>query len=132
PDGGFPQVVYPSGRVNRYPQWIAGAADILRALTLLNGYGANCDLRVSQARLLSGQLSTGGFRSASGFASQSSQRPPGPLSDFRDVLPVSGWNDKVFRYLTTLLPDDISSDTASVAWDVHTEPAEIECTVRGR
>lgn len=133
PDGGFPQVVYPNGRVNRYPQWIAGAADILRALTLLNGCGGNYDLRLSQARVLSGQLSTGGFRSASGFASQSSQRPPGSLPDFRDVLPVSGWNDKAFRYLTTLLPDGMaSSDTPSLAWDAHSEPAEIECTVRGR
>jgi hypothetical protein len=26
-DGSFPQVVYSSGRVNRYPQWIAAVGD---------------------------------------------------------------------------------------------------------
>ncbi len=133
PDGGFPQVIYRDGRVNRYPQWIAGAADILRALALLTPYGADFDLAPSQAWLLSGQLSSGGFRSAHGFASQSSQRTPGFLPDFRDVLPVCGWNDKAFRYLTSALPDQIEHAAFTAAVNtVRVDPVEIDCTVRGQ
>ncbi|MGQ9494143.1 MAG: hypothetical protein ACUVR2_10320 [Anaerolineae bacterium] len=99
-DGSFPQVVYPSGRVNRYPQWVAAVGDILRAMALLKAYGYEVDPEPTRSWLLQGQEPSGAFRTAWGFASQATQRPPGPLPEFRDLLPVCGWNDKAFRYLT--------------------------------
>ncbi len=103
-DGSFPQVVYRGGRVNRYPQWVAGVGDILRAMALLEAYGLEADPEPTRQWLLQGQEPSGGFRTARGFASQISQREPGELPEFRDLLPVVGWNDKAFRYLTEVLP----------------------------
>lgn len=37
PDGSFPQVLYPRGRINPYPYWIAATGDILRAMDILAG-----------------------------------------------------------------------------------------------
>ncbi|MGC8786377.1 MAG: hypothetical protein ACP5Q1_03010 [Anaerolineae bacterium] len=105
-DGSFPQVVYPGGRVNRYPQWIAAVGDILRALTLLQAYGFDADPEPTHDWLLQGQQPNGAFRTAWGFAAQTTQRPAGPLPEFRDLLPVCGWNDKTFRYLTEMLSEE--------------------------
>jgi hypothetical protein len=105
-DGAFLQVVYEEGRLNRYPRWIAGVGDMLHALALLNEHGFACDLSPSVEWLLAGQLPSGGFRSGQGFAAQGSQRTPSQPPDFRDVLPVCGWNDKAFRYLTARLPQN--------------------------
>ena len=103
-DGGFPQVVYPAGRVNRYPQWVAATGDILRVMTLMKPYGLEVDSQPTLEWLMRGYLPTGGCRTAYGFASQISQRTPGRCPDFRDLLPVCGWSDKAFRYLTQALP----------------------------
>jgi hypothetical protein len=130
-DGSFPQVVYPGGRTNRYPQWVAGVGDILRAMHLLEPYGLDVDLDSSLAWLLRGQESTGGFRTARGFASQIGQRQPGAVPEFRDILPVCGWNDKAWRYLTEALDPECRPFAA----DGHWQPklvAEYECTFRGQ
>lgn len=99
PDGAFPQVVYGPGRLNRYPRWVGGLGDVLRALELLRPYGLEVDVTPSRRWLLDRQLASGSFRPAEGFASQASQRPPLGLPDARDLLPVVGWADKAFRYL---------------------------------
>ena len=104
-DGSFPQVVYPGGRTNRYPQWIAAAGDILRAMALITAYGIEVDPEPTHGWLLRGQMPSGAFRTAHGFASQVAQRDPGAVPEFRDLLPVVGWTDKVFRYLTDQLPE---------------------------
>jgi uncharacterized protein YyaL (SSP411 family) len=104
-DGSFPQAVYPGGHVNRYPQWIAAVGDIIRVMRLLNTYGDNIDVQPTLDWLMRGQLSTGGFCTAHGFASQVTQRQPGSLPEFRDLLPVCGWSDKAFCCLTELVPD---------------------------
>jgi hypothetical protein len=104
PDGSFPQVIYGSGRFNRYPQWIAAVGDILRAMTLLNRCRAAIDIQPTLTWLLQGRQDSGSIRTAFGFASMRSQRPPASLPDFRDVLGVSGWCDKAFHYLTTCVP----------------------------
>lgn len=100
PDGSFPQVIYGDGRINRYPQWIAGAGDILRAMELINGHGLSLDTRPALRWLLQGRASSLSLRAARGFGSLVSQREPSPLPDFRDLLGVAGWVDKAFRYLT--------------------------------
>jgi len=129
-DGSFPQVVYAGGQVNRYPQWIAGAGDILRSMLLLEPHGLQADRERSEAWMLSGWEPHGAVRTAHGFAAQVSQRDPGLLPEFRDLLPVVGWGDKAFRYLTEVAVD---GDKAALS-DRHPEPCitwEAPCQFRG-
>lgn len=100
PDGAWPQIVYQRGRAMVWPRWLAGAGDILLAF-----HAAGRPLPAGALeRLLASQLASGGFASAEGFASQLHQRPPRGTPDFRDLVPVAGWNDKTFRLLCDLLP----------------------------
>jgi hypothetical protein len=100
PDGSFPQVVYPGNRVNRFPQWVAAVCDILRALDLARSVGVNYDAIPTLKWLLAGSRPDGAFRTAAGFGRAT---PRGKADDPRDDLPVVGWNDKAFRYLTGIL-----------------------------
>ncbi|HUT61204.1 MAG TPA: hypothetical protein VNA25_25425 [Phycisphaerae bacterium] len=102
PDGSFPQVIYANSRVNRYPQWVAGAADILRALDLVDDGGGDGSREATLNWLLAG-LQGPSPRTAHGFAAQVSQARPPALPDFRDLLGVAGWGDKAFRYLAGLV-----------------------------
>ncbi|NJL04678.1 MAG: hypothetical protein HC911_07160 [Chloroflexaceae bacterium] len=127
PDVRFPQVVYPHQRVNRYPQWIAAVGDILHAIQLLAP--ERPDLRAaSQAWLVRGQLPSGGIRTAHGFAAQISQRTPPAPPDLRDLLPVCGWNDKAFAYLTSQLMPQAAQ---AVRDDLPLEPSTHACQLRG-
>lgn len=123
-DGSFPQVVYAGGHVNRYPQWVAGVGDILRAMEVLRPFGVAADPQPTLDWLLRGQGPAGGFRTARGFASQVSQREPGPLPEFRDLLAVAGWTDKAFRYLAGTVDDRAGSKEQGV----HEE----DCVFRGK
>ena len=125
-DGLLPQVVYPRG-TNRYPPWIAGLGDVLRAGALLEAYSAVHDLRAMRAALLAGQLPTGGFATARGFGAQVSQRTRAPqtASDFRDGIAVVGWSDKAFRYLASQVPE------GQLLPDPAVSDAELPCQVRG-
>lgn len=100
PDGSFPQVLYPRGLVNRYPQWVAPVGDVLLALDLLTPYGLTYDPQPTLSWLLAGQLPDGSFRSGVGFGTA---RIPPRKSDPRDEIPCVGWVDKVLRYLTISL-----------------------------
>jgi len=129
-DGSFPQAVYASGRVNRYPHWVAGVGDILRALRLLEPYGLQADRAAAEAWLLGGAQTHGGMRTARGFAAQVSQRGPDKLPEFRDLLPVAGWGDKAFCYLTEVLLD--GQDAALLAREPPVAPLyEEACQFRG-
>jgi hypothetical protein len=125
-DGSFPQVVYGDGRVNRYPQWIAGAGEMLRAMALAGAEGLEVDLAPTQRWLLAGVEATGGVRTAHGFASQVSQREPGALPDWRDLLSVCGWADKAFRYLTGQVSGALPAD------DTKPDRVEAECRFQGQ
>ncbi len=130
-DGSFPQVVYRGGRTNRYPQWVAGVGDILRAMRLLEPYGLEFDLHSTLEWLLRGQEPTGGFRTARGFASQVSQRQPGAVPEFRDILPVCGWTDKAWRYLTEVV--DLARKPLGLDSTWQPGPVmECECVVRNQ
>lgn len=135
-DGSFPQAVYAGGRVNRYPQWVAGVGDILRSMLLLEPYGLQADREQSEAWLLRGCEPHGAVRTAHGFAAQVRQRDPGPVPEFRDLLPVVGWGDKAFRYLSEVLAGEpgatwVSRDQAMAeAWEATCQFRSIECRYR--
>jgi hypothetical protein len=94
-DGSWPQIIYSNGSKASWPRWFAGVADILLAYETLNETVPQLALE----RLLASQLASGSFPTAFGFNSQVSQRTASTM-DYRDVLPVAGWNDKVFRLLS--------------------------------
>jgi hypothetical protein len=126
-DGSFPQIIYAPHQMNRYPQWIAGVGDILRVFERMNSVGnTSYTLEPSLQWLLAGHDVTGAIRTAHGFASHMTQRKPRKLPEFRDLLPVVGWADKAFRFLTSQLPD--GSDLASKP---TLQAFETQCLVRG-
>jgi hypothetical protein len=128
PDGGFPQVVYADGHCATYPRWVAGVADILRATSMLKTYGFTVDDGLTLDWLLSRQLPNGAFPTAEGFAVQLTKRAPSPPPHFYDLLPVVGWNDKTFRYLTSLV-----STKESRLHAIDNIPAvELECRIGKR
>jgi hypothetical protein len=98
-DGSWPQIIYDTKQQASWPRWLAGAADILLAFKVLNEPVPE----VALERILATQLKSGGFPTAHGFASQISQREPNKAPDYRDVTPVVGWNDKLFRLLSDML-----------------------------
>ncbi|MGE3269821.1 MAG: pectate lyase [Chloroflexota bacterium] len=114
-DGGFPQVVYPDSTRNTYPRWIAGAADVLRAIETLRPHGYDADLEPTLSWLLAAQSPSGAFPTAEGFSAQTARGQVNAMPSFRDLLPVVGWNDKVFRFLTSLLPDGVQLPSVSSA-----------------
>lgn len=122
-DGALPTVVYPEGRTARYPSWISPLGDVLRAADALRLYGLAPDTAAIVARLLAGQTPGGGIATASGFAGQAGGRP-GPLPDFRDLLPVAGWCDKAFRWLAARVAGEPPTVTSV--------PYETDCVFRGR
>ena len=126
PDGGFPQVVYPHGRSNRYPRWIAALGDVLRAFELLRPCGLSIDLEPTRTLLVDGQLPSGAFKTAVGFTSKVSQRQSAGPGDMRDYLPVVGWNDKAFRYLATHAEPYFDEQPRLV------QPTRVDCTFQGR
>lgn len=125
-DGSFPQVVYPGGRANRYPQWVAATGDILRALDAVRTYGYAWDVAPSLAWLLGGRQARGGIATAHGFAEQAWQRRPGPVAELRDLVPVCGWADKAFRYLAGLVAE---GQALPAVW---VSDVELPCVTRRR
>ncbi len=124
-DGSFPQVVYAGGRCADYPTWVAGLADILRVLREAQAQWPNwTELAVAEqqgcAYLLAGQLPSGGFRSGYGFAAQVSQQQRDIRGDdLRDLLPVCGWNDKAFAYLSAIYDAGGPLPSAEIAdWEL--------------
>ena len=122
-DGSFPAVLYPAGRTNQYPHWIAATGDVLRASTALAAHGISTDVQATRAWLLAGQDRTGGIVTARGFGARVQQRLK-PLPDVRDLLHVVGWCDKAFRALAGEASDGIG----------RRQPARSErrCLFRGR
>ena len=99
----WPQIVYAGGKDVRWPSWVAGSADILRALHLV---GDDVLEHGAMERLLRSQLPGGGFPTAEGFALRDRGRASGKTADWLDILPVCGWNDKALRLLAALLSAD--------------------------
>jgi hypothetical protein len=122
-DGGFPQVIYSDATTNVYPRWVAGTAEILRAIETLRPHGHDADLEPTLSWLLVAQSPSGAFPTAEGFSAQTVGHRLSQVPAFRDLLPVVGWNDKAFRFLTTLLP------AGAQLPEVGSEPYEMPCAV---
>ncbi len=122
-DGSWPQLLYENGRRIEYPHWMSPLADILYAYLVLERPLPPGGLDV----LLAGQLPTGGFITAEGFRRR--YRPSARLDhpDYLDVTPVVGWNDKAFRLLAELAPQDISISHAAL-----TSECTLPITIGGR
>jgi hypothetical protein len=105
-DGSFPQVLSANRRIYRYPQWVAGVGDILRAMRCLEGVNLSLPKEAALVWLLHGQLPSGGIRTAKGFANKNRWPRLFRLPDFRDLLPSVGWVDKAFFYLSNLVGAD--------------------------
>ena len=110
-DGSFPQVVYEDAKAARNPQWIAGLGDILRAFHSL---GAGKKAKKTLSWLLEGLDECGGVRTAKGFAAQGEDEEYHGVPDFRDLLHVTGWCDKAFRFITGLLPRGVEIPNATL------------------
>ncbi|MHB1414321.1 MAG: hypothetical protein ACYC1C_03645 [Chloroflexota bacterium] len=119
---------YRDGRPIGCPEWTSPSGDVLRALLSLAqdlpeaGQAAGTLL----GTLLGAQLPTGGFATAYGFAARGSTNYWRGAPEFRDVLPVVGWCDKVLRALAPLA----SAGAAPAGDDLG--PADLDCTWRGR
>jgi len=123
-DGLLPAVVYPGGRANRYPRWVAALGEVLRAADLCRPYGFDRDLGATRERLLAGQDASGGFQTAIGFAAQAGGRMPA-LPDLRDLLHVAGWSAMALRYLAPQVGPGLQPAPESPAF-------EADCTFRGQ
>jgi hypothetical protein len=109
-DGSFPQAIRANRRVYKYPQWVAGVGDILCAMSDLEAYSLQIDKTPTLDWMLQGLLPTGGMRTAHGFARKTRWPRWTDLPDFRDLLAVTGWVDKAFHFLTSLVGDKFLSD----------------------
>jgi hypothetical protein len=99
-DGSFPQIIYPDGKKNRWPAWVAGVGDILRALCQARAFGVEFDPLPSLSWMLAGRLDNGALRTGVGFEKSgffTRKRDP------RNQLPSCGWVDKAYRFLSTIV-----------------------------
>lgn len=124
--GECPLIVYANGVVRRQPGWVAAIGDLLRGLTAAQAVGGPSPPPVLLARLLAGQDSNGGIRTADGFAAILNRRQQASLPELRDILHVAGWADKAFRYLAG------AADPIAEPLPPSDETFDAMCTFRGR
>lgn len=96
-DGSFPHVLYPRGRKNRSPRWVAGIGDVVRAFDCARSAGAEPDSSRAIDWILGGATSQGHIATATGFDKlvpwvSRRERNTGAIG-------VVGWCDKAFRAL---------------------------------
>jgi hypothetical protein len=122
-DGSLPAVVYPSHRSSFCPSWIAPLGDVLRAADSVPPFECDGRFDAVRRRLLAGQDDSGGIQTAYGFAAQAGGRTP-PVPDVSDLMHVTGWCDKAFRYLASQAAAPVPQG-ASLRF-------EAECSFRGQ
>lgn len=108
PTGGLPFMVYANRPPRTAPLFIGAAAGTLVALDRagrLEDAAALAPLRWLLAR----QTASGAFDTAVGFGTGA---PAPARPDWRDVLPVCGWADKVYDLLTRLGMDPVPAAAA--------------------
>ncbi|MCL4545701.1 MAG: hypothetical protein M1118_14080 [Chloroflexi bacterium] len=104
PEGQLPLIVYTSGKRREFPHWCAGLGDVCRGLRSVDSRALDDTCLALERTLLLGQDGNGAFHTASGFAAILGDRWSGEHPELRDILHVTGWTDKAFRYLAETLP----------------------------
>lgn len=122
PSGAFSCGFDAQSRLRIYPIFVAGSADILRALDQLGGFDEEVKRGIEW--LLKQQNPNGGFRSFTGINQKNSDvtHEQAFVEDWEDALGVVGWNDKVLRLLVSQLRVGSQLPTIPLI-----EPMKIEC-----
>jgi hypothetical protein len=120
PEGLHPRMVFAHRSAATAPMLLGAVAGILGALDRA-GMLQQDDLAQPLAFVLSHQAASGAFDTAVGFGRLRTSRT---RPDWRDVIPVCGWQDKVYALLATLHPGQRVS--------VSTEPVSRDVSVLGR
>ncbi|HEY8744936.1 MAG TPA: hypothetical protein VIU62_17745 [Chloroflexota bacterium] len=126
PQSECPLIVYANGVTRRQPSWIAALGDILRGLAAAQTVGGYPPPGAVLDRLLAGQDSNGGIRTAHGFAAILDGRANSQMPELRDLLHVAGWADKAFRYLADV------ADPPAEPLPPTGESFEAACLFQGR
>lgn len=118
---------YRDGTLIANPRWIAASGDLLRAAILADSYGLTPPgmIKALVELLIQHQYPSGAIPTAYGFSNRGGHRPYKGLPEFRDVLPVVGWCDKVLRALSLLFP--VEADVK-----VKGGMTELLCTWKGK
>ena len=124
--GECPLIVYANGAVRHQPRWVAAIGDLLRGLAAAQTVGGPPPPPELLNRLLAGQDSNGGIRTAQGFAAILDGRADPHLPELRDVLHVVGWADKAFRFLADV------AEPPPEPLPPSAELFETDCSFRGR
>lgn len=96
------------GKLFRYPQFIAGAGIILKALQDTECLTeTKLDYQGSVNAVLERQLLNGGFPSFVGYNTLDNCRLSGNGEEvWEDIVPVVGWNAHIFEFLTRIMGGD--------------------------
>jgi len=99
-----------NGEILEYPQFVAGAGIILKALNdTMNVSNKKYSLNTTVEAILKRQLSIGGFHNFVGYNTPQNGRKKGRGNlVWEDVVPVVGWNGYLFEFLSEILPNEIS------------------------
>jgi hypothetical protein len=104
PDGGISYMAYARRPPRTAPLFVGATADTLRSLERAGRVDAAV-MRTQLTWLLSHQTASGAFDTAVGFDDgRGGRRQP----DWRDVIPVCGWADKVYGLLAGLVEKPVS------------------------
>ncbi len=104
PDGGIAVMAFAHRSTRLAPLFVGATADTLRSFERAGRYDATL-MRTQIPWLLSHQTASGGFDTAVGFEDgRGSKRLP----DWRDVIPVCGWTDKIYGLLAGLVEKPVS------------------------
>jgi len=103
PDGGIAMMAFAHRPTRATPLFVGATADTLRSLERAGRHDPTV-MRSQLPWLLSHQTASGGFETAVGFEDG---RGCKRLPDWRDVIPVCGWTDKVYGLLAGLVEKPI-------------------------
>jgi len=98
-----------NGEILKYPQFIAGAGIILKALNdTMKASNQRYDLNTTIEAILKRQLPIGGFSNFVGYSTPQNGRKKGiGYLVWEDMIPVVGWNGCLFEFLSEILSDEI-------------------------
>ena len=125
PGGGFTWLVHEDRPAIRFPIMAGAVAGTLVALERA-GMLDDHDRSTHLPWLLARRQPTGAFATAVGFSRTAGTAPP----DWRDLLPVTGWLDKIFALLALVASRPGATKAPPSQTDEATVAAPFACAVR--